>query len=208
MFFWSSSGFASSRVWLFSSGFASSWGCYFLLDFRGCTAHSILLTWFLRLFLPSQLFARSRIRGVLSGSTGRIVLSTVRHFAQLARLPPIFSSSTGGAVLSTVRHLAQLARLPSSFLSSLTLRQPGGRGGSSDADDLRSWLRKAWSLSYAVFVSCSLVRGIGFLSTSSRTTPTLQLPPVRGRPGGFDGNGGRSSPVVVTSPSVYGSLVR
>ena len=56
--------------------------------------------------LPSQLFARSRIRGVLSGSTGKIVLSTVRHLAQLARLPPIFFSSTGRAVLSTVRHLA------------------------------------------------------------------------------------------------------
>ena len=118
----------------------------------------------------------------------------------------IFFSSTVRAVLSTVRHLAKLARLPPSFLSTLTFRQSGGRGGSSDADDLRSWIRKAWSLSYAVFVSCSLVRGIGFLSTSSRTPPTLQSPPVRGRPGGFDGNGGRSSPVVVTSPSVYGSL--
>ena len=52
------------------------------------------------------------------------------------------------------------------------------------------------------------VRGIGLSSTSSQTRQSLQSPPVRGRPGGFDGNGGRSSPVVVTSPSVFGSLVR
>ena len=43
--------------------------------------------------------------------------TTSTHFLQL----------DGRAVLSTVRHLAQLARLPSSFLSSLTLRHPGGR---------------------------------------------------------------------------------
>ena len=123
MFFWSSSRFASSWVYFLLDSRALGvrelmgvvmffWirellGCYVLLDFRGCTAHSVLLSWFLRLFLPSQLFDRSRIRGVLSGSTGKIVLCTVRH-------------------------LAQLARLPSSFLSSLTLRQPGGRVRSSD----------------------------------------------------------------------------
>ena len=108
IFFWIREllGFASSGVLLFSSGFASSWVVMFFW-ISECTAHSVLLSWFLRLFLPSQLFDRSRIRGVLSGSTGKIVLSTVRH-------------------------LAQLARLPSSFLSSLTLRQPGGRVRSSD----------------------------------------------------------------------------
>ena len=163
-------------------------GCYLLLDFRGCTAHSILLSWFLRLFLPSQLFDRSRIRGVLSGSTGKIVLSTVRHLAQLARLPPIFFSSTGRAFLNTVRHLAQLARLPSSFLSSLTLRQLGGRGRE---------FRRGRSTQLDMKGLVSIVRSIRLLFAGTRYWVLEYL------------LADASLTVAITSPSPwYGSLVR
>ena len=55
-----------------------------------------------------------------------------------------------------------------------------------------SVLPASWQflLSYAVFVSCSLVRGIGLSSTSSRSPQTMES--VRGRPGGHDGYGCRS----------------
>ena len=42
------------------------------------------------------------------------------------------------------------------------------------------------------------IRGIGLSSTSSRSPQSMQSPPVRGRLGGFDGNGSRSSPAAFT----------
>ena len=48
---------------------------------------------------------------------------------------------------------------------------------------------RATFLWYAVLGYFHLVRSIGLWSTSSRTPQSLQSPPVRGRPGGHDGNG-------------------
>ena len=44
--------------------------------------------------------------------------------------------------------------------------------------------------------------GIGLSSFSSRSPQSRQSPPVRGRPGGFDGNGRRSSPAAFTVSGV------
>ena len=125
------------------------------------------------------LFARLRFWEVSSvplaiqSSTGKIALSTLRHLVQLSPLPPIFFSSTGRTALSTVRHLAQLARLPSSLLSLLTLRQPGGRGGSSlwdRRDGLHSYVTQYWATHpwYAVLGGFPLVRGIGLLTPGTQ----------------------------------------
>ena len=52
------------------------------------------------------------------------------------------------------------------------------------------------------------IPGIGPLSTSSRPSRTSETPPVRGRPGGSDGNGHRSSPAALPASSDFSSLDR
>ena len=69
----------------------------------------------------------------------------------------------------------------------------------------QSWAGFLW---YAVLGYLHLVRSIGLLSTSSRTPQSLQSPPVRGRPGGHDGNGRPLSPASFPASSVFSSQDR
>ena len=83
MFFWSSSGFASSWVWLFSSGFREA-----------PTGHSILLSW----IPPFRVYSLSSIASsrcippcYCLARQEKQLLSSVRRIRPAARLPPILS---------------------------------------------------------------------------------------------------------------------
>ena len=75
-------------------------------------------------------------------------------------------------------------------LSDFPARSRSKRKGPLESDG------RVWEQFGALDASGELasIRGIGLLSTSSRSPQTLQSLPVRSRPGGLDGNGRRSSP--------------